>query len=115
MQDSMNILFWQYSVPGGIYMGYQISYGPVKTKDSVKMRGKTVRTFALVICIIALVIGLQVSGVGKTLWRWMLPGDPEITGAALDTMVQGLKEGSSVGDAITVFCREIIENAHLLE
>lgn len=94
-------------------MGYQISYGPIKTKDSVKMRGKTVRAFALVICIIALVIGLQVSGVGKTLWRWMLPGNPEVTSAALDTMAESLKQGDSVGEAVTAFCREIIENANL--
>ena len=93
-------------------MGYQINYGPVKTKNSIRKKDKTVRVLLLAICIIALVIGLQVSGAGNLLWKWMLPGDPEVTGAALDTMVQGLKEGSSVGDAITAFCREIIDNAH---
>ena len=96
-------------------MAYQISYGPVKTKHPVARRAKTGRWLLLTLCAAALVVGLQVSEVGKTVWNWILPGDPQVTGAALDTMVEELKEGNSVGEAVTAFCREIIENAQLPE
>lgn len=94
-------------------MGYQISYGSVKTKRPEVGRKLGRRWLLLILCAAALVFGIQVSVIGQTLWNWILPGNSEVTSAALDTMVESLKQGDSVGEVVTAFCREIIENANL--
>lgn len=40
----------------------------------------------------------------------LFPGDPQVTAGALEGMAEKLKKGSSVMDAITAFCREVIGN-----
>lgn len=45
----------------------------------------------------------------------LLPGDPEITAAALDELRQDLYDGQPIQEALTAFCREIIDGAHLPE
>ena len=42
--------------------------------------------------------------------EYLLPGDPAVTAAALEGMVADLKEGDSLYDAVTAFCREIVEH-----
>jgi hypothetical protein len=43
--------------------------------------------------------------------KYLLPGDPEVTAAALEQMVDDLRAGHGLGAAVTAFCREIVENA----
>jgi len=43
----------------------------------------------------------------------LLPGDPEVTWHALETMVMQLREGEAVGDAVMAFCREIVDGAQI--
>lgn len=38
----------------------------------------------------------------------LFSGDPDHTMAALETMTERLGEGASFADAVTVFCREIL-------
>lgn len=86
-------------------MGYKIRYGPRIPAE--KKRGSW--QFIAVIVLAAAITLLCVD-----IWngrQWLLPGDPQITAQALDTMVDSLRAGGSVGEAITCFCREIIENA----
>ena len=43
--------------------------------------------------------------------EFLLPGDPAVTAAALENMVDNIKDGNSIAEAVTAFCREIVENA----
>lgn len=45
----------------------------------------------------------------------LLPGDPLVTGAALDAMVESLRSGLPAGEAFAAFCEEIVSNAQILE
>lgn len=94
-------------------MGYRIEYGsqgelrkPLKSKRSYS-------AIAATICVLALVAGaITVKHTGLT-WvqEVLLPGDPAVTAAALENMVDNIKEGDSIADAVTTFCKEIVENA----
>ena len=46
-------------------------------------------------------------------WYQLLPGDANITKAALSELVDDLSEGVQFKDAITAFCTEIIDGAQL--
>lgn len=42
-----------------------------------------------------------------------IPGNNEVTLTAMDNLICNLKEGTELSDSITVFCREILDNAQL--
>lgn len=44
------------------------------------------------------------------LQRILIPGDAEVTIAAFSSMVEQIQAGEPIGDAVTAFCGEIIEN-----
>ena len=50
-----------------------------------------------------------------SLWQggfsWLLPGDPAVTGPALQTLIERLTDGEALGDAVTAFCREVVAGA----
>lgn len=110
-KSGMNGVGGLYALSGGMAVAYQIRYGPVKGKAPADGRKKAGRRLLAALCAAALLIGLPFSGIGKTIWNWLLPGDAAVTGAALNTMVEEIRAGESVSDAVTAFCREIIENA----
>ena len=43
----------------------------------------------------------------------LLPGDPEVTWHALETMAVQLRSGEAIGDAGMAFCREIADGAQI--
>ena len=43
--------------------------------------------------------------------NWLLPGDPAVTETALREMIENLSQGEAFGEAVTVFCKEIIAGA----
>ncbi len=45
------------------------------------------------------------------LMRFFLPGDPEVTGQAVTVLIDNLREGEPVEDALKTFCGEIITHA----
>lgn len=86
-------------------MGYRIVYGKKKTRfHSLSKRSKI-----LIIAIVGCILLMAVSYFGGA--EVYLPGDREVTGVALENMVDSLQDGEKLSDAITAFCREIIENA----
>ena len=94
-------------------MGYIITYGHSNGKSYrfKRVRSITWRGFAaalLVVLLALLVLNPQIRGQVK---NFLLPGDAEVTEAALIEMVSSIKEGEPVGDAVTAFCREIIDGA----
>lgn len=42
---------------------------------------------------------------------FLLPGDPQVTEKALIELVNDFREGTAASDAVTAFCREILDNA----
>lgn len=91
-------------------MGYRITYeNNLIKKEAVKKSNNTLlkkTIYAIIICIILFCV-LS----GRNARSYLLPGDPQVTEKALKDLVTDLKEGDAVSDAVTAFCKEIIENA----
>ena len=84
-------------------MGYRIAYDsqtaykiPLKARKKLPVRWVITGT---------LVIGLLAGG-----WKWLLPGDPQKTQSALVGLAEDIRSGASFSQAITAFCREIVNN-----
>ena len=93
-------------------MGYQISYEnggsrkSVPDKPVMRKRKRIVYVFILSVAI-AFVVLLQ----NKSTRRYFLPGNPTVTEAAIENFVESIQSGAGIGDAVTTFCREVIEGA----
>lgn len=96
-------------------MGYRIQYNPEENKKYPSKLTSDVRQRWLIGIAIAVMLTLGLAGLnkGQTLKTWLLPGDPEVTEAALSSMVENIRSGESVEDAVTAFCLEIMENAQM--
>ena len=88
-------------------MGYRIVYGRKKRQFCQLTKGKKVLAAAIVICVLL----VMVCFLGGT--EFLLPGDREISGAALENMVNAVRNGENISDAVASFCREIILNAQM--
>lgn len=84
-------------------MGYKIAYSPQTTHKYPLKKEKKIPVKWIVTG--ALLIGLLAGG-----WKLLLPGDPEITQAALGHLAEDIRSGESLSQAITAFCQEIIDN-----
>lgn len=90
-------------------MGYRITYenGSIR-KETVKIN--KLKWKQCLIGMIAAVLAFALMIPGGRLWLrdLILPGDEEITAAALENMVGELRSGEPVGEALEAFCREIL-------
>lgn len=84
-------------------MGYSIQYSPqTNHKFPVKTKKKVSVPWLLTgVALLALLLGG---------WKLLLPGDPTVTANALSHLVEDVRSGDSVGEAVTAFCREIIDS-----
>ena len=92
-------------------MGYRIEYEKIgKVPDR---KGKS-RTGVIVgVLVMLLILGaVTVKAIGlEWVQEVLLPGDPDVTAAALEGMVEDLRNGSGIVEAFKAFCEEIIQNA----
>jgi hypothetical protein len=94
-------------------MAYRIKYASFgeekKQPKDTQLRNKI--TAGLLVLV--LLIGAMTIKLGGLRWvtEYLLPGDPAVTAAALEGMVIDLREGENLYDAVTAFCREIMEHA----
>lgn len=68
---------------------------------------------AVVILLIGVLSGFfwpERAGAFRNFW---IPGDPEVTVRAAETMVDSLRAGGDAQEAVTAFCREILENGEV--
>ena len=72
-------------------------------------KSKLLVTCLLISCII--VVFLSLTGGIDGLKQYILPGDADITKAALNTLISDLKNGEPIDSAVTAFCQEIYANA----
>ena len=93
-------------------MAYRIRY--ISFGEEKKAEGRrNWKTLLAGLLVAMLLIGAMFVKIGELpfVMEYLLPGDPSVTAAALDGMVEDLKEGESIKNAVTAFCREIIEHA----
>ena len=67
------------------------------------------RNLVYLLCAIAIVASVYALHF-DSVRRCFLPGNPEVTEAALTGFVEDLKNGESVDTAVVAFCQEIIDN-----
>lgn len=47
----------------------------------------------------------------QSLGRFLLPGDPAVTGRALETLLAQLRQGIGAGEAVSAFCKAVVQGA----
>ena len=93
-------------------MAYRIDYGPAITKKMINGAGQLrwqTMTAAFLLLFVLLVKQSWPEGTDK-LKTYLLPGG-EGTDMAIETLVDRIHDGEPLGQALEVFCRQIIDNA----
>ena len=94
-------------------MAYRIDYisgGKHRRPIRRYFTAATVKTGLLVLVLVAAALAVKFYGLN---WvkEVLLPGDPQVTEAALHNMTEGLQSGESILEAVTTFCQEIVDGA----
>ena len=90
-------------------MGYQIQYAPVKSINRrTKYKHKNVVRILLVATIVTILCTFMAS---DTLREYIFPYDPVAMNRATEQMVETIKEGKDIKDAVAAFCTEVISSA----
>ena len=93
-------------------VGYSVQYQSVGHKKyPIKAKGRLDKR--VIICAIGVLFAfiLCISNVRQFAAKLLMPGDPDITQAALSHLVEDIREGERITDAFTDFCSFIIDNA----
>lgn len=88
-------------------MSYRIQYDTKKHPWQKRLKRLKYVLPVGIICLSLLTLGYF----GMDKLQFLLPGEPSVTAAALDNMANSLQEGETLQEAITAFCREILDNA----
>lgn len=90
-------------------MGYQITYDRGTARKRRILLGKIMRkrlVMGAVLFIFALILALPAGRI------WMrdllLPGNEAVTAAALEGLVENLRQGQSFAEAASAFCHQVI-------
>lgn len=94
-------------------MAYTVQYKSVgKRKYPTKVKkARKLRTATVAACLLLLLIVLNIGTVREQIESFLLPGDPDVTQAGFSQLVEDVKQGESVVDALADFCTFIVENA----
>lgn len=91
-------------------MAYKIQYTPQEEhRYPPHSQQKKSTACAIWVLLLIAVIGLCFSYYGVP--DILIPGDAEVTKSAAQEMISLLKTGTPVKDAVTVFCKQIIDAA----
>ena len=91
-------------------MGYRIVYhGSEAKKTQAKRKRFCKKRIAIGVIVVLLGAVIAIPKVRNGMRDLLLPGDEQITLAALEGMVADLKEGEPISEALETFCREIIQ------
>ena len=92
-------------------MAYHIRYGKTTVKERIACL-RSSENFKLYNWIFVGILTVAISLLGRFgALDFLIPGDREITKAAFQTMVEDVREGEHVSDALTAFCEEILAGA----
>lgn len=96
-------------------MGYIIRYGGENTATQKKvrlwesLRFQSMTAFFLALFILA--VGMFWKEGTETMKSWLIPGEAGVTETAALKLVEDIRSGEPVLDAVDAFCREIFEEA----
>lgn len=94
-------------------MGYCISYEDSGLKKPIRKHNKFQKTAILKLgMIVTSVLFILTLHQSSDLRRLFLPGNKQITERAIVELVESLYQGEKFDEAITTFCREIIDNGN---
>lgn len=91
-------------------MAYKIQYSPETGKRYPQTRKRQpvdIGRWIGLLLVVAAALWLRINGIPE----FLIPGDPDVTKAAAVLFVDQVQSGSSVNDAVTVFCKEILHGA----
>ena len=92
-------------------MSYCVEYNPELNDKYPKVKTKRYLPTKKLMYLLVLVVTVYIFIQGG-LYRYLLPGNPDITISAFSNMVKQVSEGDSMKDAIFAFCQEIILNGN---
>ncbi len=92
-------------------MSYSVEYSPEKKRIYPTSLSRKPKWILVILAVMIALFALQKTDKDQILKSWLLPGNPDVTAAAFTSMVDDIREGESVRDAVTAFCLEIINNA----
>ena len=91
-------------------MGYKIEYSPETAhcypQRNTPQKRNIGRWFCLLL-VIGTILWMRVNGIPD----FLIPGDPIITKSAAVTLMDDISDGVNVNDAVTAFCRTILDGA----
>ena len=90
-------------------MAYKVRYG-VSRHDKGSGGGGPVKWLPIFLVAVVLIAGMMIAWQDIS-YDWLLPGDHRVTAAALENLREDLAAGEAFGEAVTAFCREIIDGA----
>ena len=91
-------------------MAYKIQYTPEDNARYPKLKkSKPIlwKRWLFAAGILAGILWIRQKGIPD----FLIPGDPVVTTAAAKNMISNLQQGTSVNEAVTVFCKEILHGA----
>lgn len=93
-------------------MSYRVEYASFGKKYPTKRKSSSKKGMIAAVLVLVLVFGAISVRLNALPWikEYLLPGDPEVTAMALEGLVEDLKEGNSLGQAVTAFCKEIMDH-----
>ena len=89
-------------------MSYRIAY---KYNRKYKRQHDSKPWMKLIAVIVLVSIGIY--SLHFIPWKKLLPGDPKVTGEALDRLVSSITVGEPIAEAFSSFCEEIVSHANL--
>lgn len=91
-------------------MGYKIYY-PSVGKRKYPLHGKMPKWVRLTGTVGVFVVVLFLLWLWQGGFSWLLPGDPAVTGPALQDLIDRLTDGEALGEAVAAFFREVVTGA----
>ena len=92
-------------------MGYRVYYSPEDNKKyPTRNKQGNARYLGHFVVVLAVVLTLTVPQVRSNLREWLIPGDEAVISKAFSQMVENVREGEAIGEAVTAFCQEILDH-----
>lgn len=89
-------------------MGYQIMYSPEDNHKYPPYKPAKKKWLLPVVITLALLIAAGRPQTRRKLEQWFIPGDVQTTKAAFSVLMDDIREGEPVNEAVAAFCNVII-------
>ena len=89
-------------------MSYIVSYEPELARRYPSEKNQHKKLPVKKILLLLMICGSAYAFVSFNLARYLIPGDPEVTTEAFSNMMCDIKDGETVGSAITAFVEDVL-------